>query len=73
MEKIKNILTKTFRIKADELNKSTTIESIDTWDSLTHMELIANLEQELQIEFTGDEIVKMTSLKAIEQIVSEKQ
>ena len=73
MEKIKDILAKTFRVKIDELNESTAIESIDTWDSLTHMELIANLEQELQIEFTGDEIVEMTSLKAIEKIVGEKQ
>ena len=73
MEKIKDILAKTFRVKIDELNESTAIESIDTWDSLTHMELIANLEQELSIEFTGDEIVEMTSLKAIEKIVGEKQ
>jgi acyl carrier protein len=71
-ETIKKILAETFRIKVDAIDASTSIETIDTWDSLTHMELIANLESMLRLEFSSDEIIAMTSLATIQQIVNEK-
>lgn len=71
-ETIKKILAETFRIKVDAIDASTSIETIETWDSLTHMELIANLESILRLEFSSDEIIAMTSLATIQQIVNEK-
>lgn len=71
-ETIKKILAETFHIKVDAIDASTSIETIDTWDSLTHMELIANLESMLRLEFSSDEIIAMTSLATIQQIVNEK-
>lgn len=71
-ETIKKILAETFRIKVDAIDASASIETIDTWDSLTHMELIANLESMLRLEFSSDEIIAMTSLATIQQIVNEK-
>lgn len=70
--KVREILAQTFRVKLDDITEDTTIENIDTWDSLTHMELVANLEEGLGIEFDGDEIADMLSVKSIEKIVSEK-
>lgn len=72
-EKVKKILADTFRVKTEDITPETTMESIDTWDSLTHMELVANLEQELQIEFDGDEIAEMFSVESIQKIVSIKK
>lgn len=71
-EKIRKILATTFRVKPDEITSETAIGDIDTWDSLTHMELVANLEEGLGIEFDGDEIVDMTSVSTIEKIIIEK-
>lgn len=73
MEKIKEILAQTFRIKVEDIKEDTTINDIDTWDSLTHMELVVNLEQGLGVEFEGDEIVEMTSIEAIIKFVSNKK
>lgn len=72
-QKIGKILADTFRIKTDEITSETAIENIDTWDSLTHMELVANLEEGLGIEFDGDEIADMINFGAIEKIVSRKR
>ncbi len=71
-EDIRKILADTFRVKSDDITSKTTIQNIDTWDSLTHMELVANLESGLEMEFDGDEIADMISVSAIEQIVSRK-
>lgn len=73
MEDVRKILAKTFRINQEEINEKTTIEQIDTWDSLTHMELIINLENELHIEFDGEEIAIMTNVQMIEKIVGAKR
>lgn len=71
-EKIRKILADTFRVKMDDITSATAIENIDTWDSLTHMELVANLEEGLGIEFDGDEIAEMTNVGIIEEIVRKK-
>ncbi|MDL2284128.1 acyl carrier protein [Oxalobacter sp. OttesenSCG-928-P03] len=73
MDDIKKILAETFRVNINDINSNTTIEQIDTWDSLTHMELVANLETRLGIEFDGDEIAEMISVAAIEALVKHKK
>jgi len=72
MEKVKKIIAETFRIKESDITSSVNMKDIDSWDSLTHMELIANLECELEIEFTADEIMEMVDVAHIEKIVGEK-
>lgn len=73
MEQVRKIIAKTFRIREEDIADKTTMEEIDTWDSLTHMELIVNLESELNIEFDGDEIAEMISVGAIEKAVASKR
>ena len=73
MENIRKILAETFRVSLDDIQDETSIEQIDTWDSLTHMELVANLESDLGLEFDGDEIVEMISVAAIEDLIKRKK
>lgn len=72
MEKVRRIIAETFKIKESEITLQTNMKDIDSWDSLTHMELIVSLEDELGIEFTSDEIMEMTDVEKIEKIVGEK-
>lgn len=72
MKNVKEILAKTFRVKVENISDETTMESLDTWDSLTHMEMIANLESELGVEFNGDEIAEMFNVAKIEEIIKGK-
>lgn len=72
MEKVRKIIAETFKIKESEITPQTNMKDIDSWDSLTHMELIVSLEDELGIEFTSDEIMEMTDVEKIEKIVGEK-
>lgn len=72
MDKVRKILAETFSIRESVLSESTEMTDIESWDSLTHMEMIANLESELNIEFTADEIMEMTNVGKLEKIVGEK-
>jgi acyl carrier protein len=42
------------------------------WDSLKHMELIAVIEDELNIELTAEDIMKMVDVKSIRDIATLK-
>lgn len=72
MQKVRKIIAETFKIKENEITSQTNMKDIDSWDSLTHMELIVSLEDECGIEFTADEIMEMITVEMIEKIVGEK-
>lgn len=72
MEGIKKILEEIFRINGTNITPETKMEDIDSWDSLTHMEMIVELEDTFGIEFTADEIMEMTIVGKIEEIVRGK-
>ena len=72
MEKVEKILCRVFGLKEDEINDDVTMESIERWDSLTHMDLITSLETELDIQFDMDEIMSMTDVKTIREIIKKK-
>ena len=42
------------------------------WDSLQHMEIVTSIEQTFQIDLTADEIVDMTSVGAIKNVLATK-
>lgn len=70
--KILSVLTKTFSVKESDLIPELKMEDVDWWDSLSHMEMIADLESEFEIEFTADEIMQMITIEAVIRIVREK-
>ena len=72
MEQLIKILSEVFRLKQEEIKDEMTMKDIEVWDSLTHMNLIASLEEGLKIELDMDEIVEMKDIKTIKTIVLKK-
>ena len=69
MKKLNNILCKVFRLKENELDDKLTMEDIESWDSLTHMDLITSIEEGLDIQLTMDDIMNMKDISTIRTIV----
>ena len=63
------IICEVLRITRDKISPDLSIHEIDTWNSLTHIELIVTLEEKFHIQFTEDEIVTMTSIGAIQDML----
>lgn len=70
MTKVEKIICDVFKIDFEKIEDSMTMEKVDKWDSMAHMELIASLEAELNIELTGDDIADMNSIGAIKTITA---
>jgi len=69
-ERINPILARVFDISEDDVMKNLSRDDIEKWDSLTHMDLVATLENELGIILTVDEIISMVTLDDIRRILN---
>jgi len=68
-EKIINIVSRVFEV---EVNENTDQKNCAAWDSLRHLNLIIELEDEFNISFEPEEIAEMKSLGKIEEIIKLK-
>jgi len=71
-EKLKEIMSNIFDIPKEKINDSTSMKSVDKWDSLSHINLILSIEENFQIEISEDEMSQMTSYKTIKEILKRK-
>ncbi|MFT6689664.1 MAG: acyl carrier protein [Colwellia sp.] len=60
------------KINEDKLTDELSMADVVLWDSLKHMELIAVIEDELNIELTAEDIMKMVDVKSIRDIATLK-
>ena len=72
MEKLNQILSEVFRLKAEDIHDNLKMKDIEKWDSLTHMDLVTSIEDELQIELSMDDIMSMKDIKTIRLVVQKK-
>ena len=64
-EQIKKIMTKVFEIESSLVNDEISQKNTDQWDSLNHLNLIVEIEEEFDVSFTPEQIGSMTTLERI--------
>ena len=64
-EQIKKIMTEVFEIESSLVNDKISQKNTGQWDSLNHLNLIVEIEEEFDISFTPEQIGSMTSLEII--------
>ena len=63
IEKLKNAFVEGLEIPVEEVENAT-MESVDKWDSIGQMSLVAMIEDEFGIELEPDEVMQFTSFAA---------
>ena len=71
-DKINDIIKNILNVNNEDVTKDLGIYDVDNWDSLTHMSLIVEIENNFNIEFSGDEISEMISFGKIREILNSK-
>lgn len=72
MSELTKIIADILRLPESRVIAPLTMAETETWDSLRHLELVVAIETAFAIELTGDDIVSMTSLTGIEQVLAAK-
>lgn len=68
LEKYTNAFTETFEINAEQAEKLE-YQSIDQWDSIGHMTLIAAIEDAFEIMMDTDDIIDFNSFEKGKEIL----
>lgn len=61
-EKVVDICREVFENDDLELNDESNANTVDEWDSLTHLNLINDIEEEFKMKFTLDEFSNSANL-----------
>lgn len=58
-------------LEEDDIEDDTSPNTVESWDSLKHMNLILALEEEFDVEFSDDQVVELTSYREIRETLAE--
>lgn len=64
-ERIKKIMAELFNVNIETIPDEATIKEIENWDSLNHIKLIMEIENEFNIKFDTEVIPELNSLEKI--------
>ena len=64
-DRVLRIMSDVFAVPADSVSEDSSIETIEAWDSLQHMNLIFAIEEEFGITLDDSVVAELTSVKHI--------
>jgi len=70
--RIKKVMSAVFEISVEEINEKSSPDTIESWDSLKHMNLVVALEEEFGIVFEDNELVELLNNSLICNIIKSK-
>ncbi len=70
--KILEVMSSVFEVELTSLNEDSSIDNIENWDSIRHLNLILALEDEFNITIPDEEVGDLINFKLIELIVNEQ-
>jgi len=70
-ERVREVMAAILGLEEDEIEDDTSPNTVESWDSLKHMNLILALEEEFDVEFSDDQVVELTSYREIRETLAE--
>jgi len=70
--RIKKVMSAVFEISVEEINEKSSPDTIESWDSLKHMNLVVALEEEFGIVYEDNELVELLNYSLICNIIKSK-
>lgn len=69
---LERIFAEVFAIPEETVNDSLALRDISSWDSMSHMTLIARVENEFSVELTGDEIADFQTVNDVREALNRR-
>lgn len=69
--KLKKVLSDVFKVDAGMVNDDSSVDNIERWDSLNHLNLILALELEFNVSFSEEQTVEIMSYPLIKIALQE--
>lgn len=72
LNKIKEVFVEVLKLQNEEYKDSLSYLDYDPWDSVTHMKIVAKIEQAFDIEFEMRDIIAMETVAKVKEIVAKQ-
>lgn len=69
MSSVEEVVARVFDAEPDSLDASSSPESVEGWDSMGHLNLIAALEKDFNVSIDIGDAMEMVSVKRIREIL----
>jgi len=66
------IIKESFSLKVADQKDEVVLNSLDEWESMAHMLFITRVEENFEVEFTGEDIFAMQTIGDIKKVLAEK-
>ncbi len=70
---LSELIEETFNLQEEEQKDNVKLSDLQDWDSMTHMLFISKIEENFNIELTGDEIAEMQTIGEVKKVLTEKE
>jgi acyl carrier protein len=70
MLRVEEIIVRVFGADAAALDDASSPETVEGWDSMGHLNLVAALEQEFGVSIDIGDVMEMVSVKMIREILT---
>jgi acyl carrier protein len=68
--RVRRIVSTLFGVSAEEVTETSSPATIPRWDSMGHLTLVLELEQEFGVAFPPEQVERMSNVGEIAEIVS---
>lgn len=69
-QKLKISFSEALGLNVDEISDNLSYQSIPEWDSISHMILISQLEEDFDLSLETDDVIEMSSVKKAKDILA---
>jgi acyl carrier protein len=73
LQQVRSIASDIFAVPADKITAESTPESIETWDSMQHLNLVLAIEEKFGVQLEPEDIEQMKSIGAVAALVERLQ
>jgi acyl carrier protein len=72
-EQLRGIASDIFGVPAVEITESSSPETIESWDSVQHLNLVLAMEEQFAVQFDPEEMDQMKNMGEIAGLLDKKQ
>ncbi len=68
---LKQTLSDVLKVDVSTIDETASVDTVDNWDSLNHLNLVLALEQQFNISFTEEQTVEILNYQLIKEVLKE--
>ena len=68
---LRQVMATLLRVPADSINETTSMDTVEGWDSLKHMNLVLAIEEEFKVSIPDEDAANITSYPLIKLVLEE--